>query len=130
MDIRKVTYPRYKLDCATKLFEIPPQLFILEGTEYLKKLFVEIKGNIKHDLTGTTDERGTGNSNYHLDKIIEAITRSSKMTQTLLQGETLKQALIMVILMMIMEPKKHMTRLMEDKMLIFLTRIKLRKLYQ
>ena len=53
--------------------------------EYPRKTFVEIRGNIKHDLTGIVYERGTGNSNYNLDQIIEAINRLSRRMETLLQ---------------------------------------------
>ena len=51
-----------------------------------KKISVEMRVNIKHDLTGIMYERGTDNSNYHLDQRIEVINRSSRKMETLLQG--------------------------------------------
>ena len=44
--------------------------------EYMKKMFVEIRGDTKHDLTGLVDERVVGNFNYHSGQIIEEINRS------------------------------------------------------
>ena len=38
--------------------------------EDLKRRFFDNRGNIKHVLTGLTDERGMGNSKFHWDQII------------------------------------------------------------
>ena len=77
LDIIRVTYNWYNCDCEIKLTGIPPHIVILAYMKELKKRFFDIRDNIRHDLTGIMDERGMGNSKYHLDQITEAINRSS-----------------------------------------------------
>ena len=43
--------------------------------EDLNKSFLEIRGNIKYDLTGLVEERVVGNFNYHSGQIIEEINK-------------------------------------------------------
>ena len=52
----------------------------------LKKGFVDISGNIKHDLTGIIDESVMGGYNYRSYQIIEETNRSSRRMETLIQG--------------------------------------------
>ena len=57
--------------------------------EERKERFVELRVNIKHDLTGLVDERVMINSNYDLDQIIEAINRPSSKMEILTQQATI-----------------------------------------
>ena len=70
MDIVKVTNPWYKCDRSPKITENTSLVVIIAYVEEPNNKFVEIRVNIKHDLTGLMDERGTGNSDYHWDQII------------------------------------------------------------
>ena len=63
MNIIKAIYPWYKSDCEPKIIGIPPNVGLLAYTEETKERFVDIRGNIKHDLTGLMDESGVGNYN-------------------------------------------------------------------
>ena len=71
-----------------KLTGIPSHVVILGDMKYTKKKFVEIRGNIKHDLTFLINEREMRNPLYHPDQIIEALNRSSKSMEKLPQGTT------------------------------------------
>ena len=53
--------------------------------EERKERFVELRVNIKHDMTGLVDERVMINSNYDLDQIIEAINMPSSKMEILTQ---------------------------------------------
>ena len=57
--------------------------------EERKERFVELRVNIKHDMTGLVDERVMINSNYDLDQIIEAINRPSSKMEILTQQATI-----------------------------------------